>query len=59
MGTLWEVYMEQEVLTLHGHIVGGIYGAGDIKPLLGQVCLFYYVLELLGQCVSLFILLIN
>jgi hypothetical protein len=34
--------MEQEILTLHGHIVGGIYGAGDIKPLLGQVCLFYY-----------------
>jgi hypothetical protein len=51
--------MEQEILTLHGHIVGGIYGAGDIKPLLGQVCLFYYVLELLGQCVFLLILLIN
>jgi hypothetical protein len=59
MGTLWEVYMEQEISTLHGHLVRGIYGAGDIKPLLGQVCLFYYVLELLGQCVSLLILLIN
>jgi len=31
-GTLWEVYMEQEILTLHGHLVGGIYGAGDINP---------------------------
>jgi len=24
--------MEQEILTLHGHLVGGIYGAGDINP---------------------------
>jgi hypothetical protein len=28
---LWEVYIEQETLTLQGHLVGGIYGAGDIN----------------------------
>jgi len=32
MGTLWEAYIEQEILTLQGHLVGGIYGAGYINP---------------------------
>jgi hypothetical protein len=30
-GNFQEVYIEQEILTLQGHLVGGIYGAGDIN----------------------------
>jgi hypothetical protein len=29
---VWEVYIEQEILTLQGHLVGGIHGAGYINP---------------------------